>query len=148
MQKAWRERNPQARIRAAYQAIEMNHEWVLLLHSHVISLKAINIKLFECSYNTRLRISCIISVNVLCYNHRKIIKEDPKYIAVIILWPSNDHFPPQLIDLIVLSDTDIIAVYNKGGMMRMDCWKKMSLCVLHLCVSVCVCAVVRQPTCS
>uniref|UniRef100_A0AAQ5XZ00 Suppression of tumorigenicity 7 like n=1 Tax=Amphiprion ocellaris TaxID=80972 RepID=A0AAQ5XZ00_AMPOC len=26
MQKAWRERNPQARIRAAYQAIEMNHE--------------------------------------------------------------------------------------------------------------------------
>uniref|UniRef100_A0A8C7EZD4 Suppression of tumorigenicity 7 like n=1 Tax=Oncorhynchus kisutch TaxID=8019 RepID=A0A8C7EZD4_ONCKI len=30
MQKAWRERNPQARIRAAYQAIEMNHE----LHAH------------------------------------------------------------------------------------------------------------------
>lgn len=30
MQKAWRERNPQARIRAAYQAIEMNQEWVLL----------------------------------------------------------------------------------------------------------------------
>lgn len=28
MQKAWRERNPQARIRAAYQAIEMNREWV------------------------------------------------------------------------------------------------------------------------
>lgn len=28
MQKAWRERNPQARIRAAYQAIEINHEWV------------------------------------------------------------------------------------------------------------------------
>lgn len=26
MQKAWRERNPQARIRAAYQAIEINHE--------------------------------------------------------------------------------------------------------------------------
>ncbi|XP_019716591.1 suppressor of tumorigenicity 7 protein-like [Hippocampus comes] len=26
MQKAWRERNPQARIRAAYQAIELNHE--------------------------------------------------------------------------------------------------------------------------
>uniref|UniRef100_A0A673ZCN1 Suppression of tumorigenicity 7 like n=1 Tax=Salmo trutta TaxID=8032 RepID=A0A673ZCN1_SALTR len=26
MQKAWRERNPQARIRAAYQAIEMNHD--------------------------------------------------------------------------------------------------------------------------
>lgn len=26
MQKAWRERNPQARIRAAYQAIEMNQE--------------------------------------------------------------------------------------------------------------------------
>uniref|UniRef100_A0A673Z5U7 Suppression of tumorigenicity 7 like n=1 Tax=Salmo trutta TaxID=8032 RepID=A0A673Z5U7_SALTR len=31
MQKAWRERNPQARIRAAYQAIEMNHE--LYTHS-------------------------------------------------------------------------------------------------------------------
>ncbi len=28
MQKAWRERNPQARIRAAYQAIELNREWV------------------------------------------------------------------------------------------------------------------------
>uniref|UniRef100_A0A4W4HRQ3 Suppressor of tumorigenicity 7 protein-like n=1 Tax=Electrophorus electricus TaxID=8005 RepID=A0A4W4HRQ3_ELEEL len=26
MQKAWRERNPQARIRAAYQALELNHE--------------------------------------------------------------------------------------------------------------------------
>lgn len=26
MQKAWRERNPQARIRAAYQAIEINHQ--------------------------------------------------------------------------------------------------------------------------
>lgn len=26
MQKAWRERNPQARIRAAYQAIKINHE--------------------------------------------------------------------------------------------------------------------------
>ncbi|MBN3306994.1 suppressor of tumorigenicity 7 protein-like [Amia ocellicauda] len=26
MQKAWRERNPQARIKAAYQAIELNHE--------------------------------------------------------------------------------------------------------------------------
>ena len=26
MQKAWRERNPQARIKAAYQALELNNE--------------------------------------------------------------------------------------------------------------------------
>lgn len=31
MQKAWRERNPQARIRAAYQALEMNQESVFFL---------------------------------------------------------------------------------------------------------------------
>lgn len=34
MQKAWRERNPQARIRAAYQALEMNQESVFLLSPH------------------------------------------------------------------------------------------------------------------
>lgn len=37
MQKAWRERNPQARIRAAYQALEMNQESVFFLSTIILN---------------------------------------------------------------------------------------------------------------
>uniref|UniRef100_A0AAX7T1T6 Suppression of tumorigenicity 7 like n=1 Tax=Astatotilapia calliptera TaxID=8154 RepID=A0AAX7T1T6_ASTCA len=55
MQKAWRERNPQARIRAAYQAIEINHhkyKYFLVHYKKQLGLLFIN-TLISCVYLCR-----------------------------------------------------------------------------------------------
>uniref|UniRef100_A0A673AQ45 Suppressor of tumorigenicity 7 protein-like n=1 Tax=Sphaeramia orbicularis TaxID=375764 RepID=A0A673AQ45_9TELE len=49
MQKAWRERNPQARIRAAYQAIEMNHDICSLLIIHSLYLILLCVFMCRCA---------------------------------------------------------------------------------------------------
>uniref|UniRef100_A0A4W6EC10 Suppression of tumorigenicity 7 like n=1 Tax=Lates calcarifer TaxID=8187 RepID=A0A4W6EC10_LATCA len=85
MQKAWRERNPQARIRAAYQAIEMNHEcaaaYVLLAEEEATTIteaerlfkKALSIVLF---LHTRSQHEAWFSfyqyINLLVYIKRRL----------------------------------------------------------------------------
>uniref|UniRef100_A0A673AS10 Suppressor of tumorigenicity 7 protein-like n=1 Tax=Sphaeramia orbicularis TaxID=375764 RepID=A0A673AS10_9TELE len=71
MQKAWRERNPQARIRAAYQAIEMNHEcaaaYVLLAEEEATTITEAE-RLFKKS----LRIHAGKDINLLVYIKRRL----------------------------------------------------------------------------
>uniref|UniRef100_A0A8D0CM71 Suppression of tumorigenicity 7 like n=1 Tax=Sander lucioperca TaxID=283035 RepID=A0A8D0CM71_SANLU len=76
MQKAWRERNPQARIRAAYQAIEMNHEcaaaYVLLAEE-----EATTITEAERLFKKALSIGCYCfgsgkDINLLVYIKRRL----------------------------------------------------------------------------
>uniref|UniRef100_A0A7N8WTH6 Suppression of tumorigenicity 7 like n=1 Tax=Mastacembelus armatus TaxID=205130 RepID=A0A7N8WTH6_9TELE len=78
MQKAWRERNPQARIRAAYQAIEINHEcaaaYVLLAEEEATTIteaerlfkKALTIG--KCGYTVNRR----DYMNLLVYIKRRL----------------------------------------------------------------------------
>uniref|UniRef100_A0A8C7Y814 Suppression of tumorigenicity 7 like n=1 Tax=Oryzias sinensis TaxID=183150 RepID=A0A8C7Y814_9TELE len=70
MQKAWRERNPQARIRAAYQAIKINHEcaaaYVLLAEEEATTITEAE-RLFKKALKNIHWIQCLVLlIFVLC----------------------------------------------------------------------------------
>uniref|UniRef100_A0A667YP80 Suppression of tumorigenicity 7 like n=1 Tax=Myripristis murdjan TaxID=586833 RepID=A0A667YP80_9TELE len=93
MQKAWRERNPQARIRAAYQAIEMNHEcaaaYVLLAEEEATTIteaerlfkQALRIGKNGLKYNTGKDINLLVYIKrrlAMCARKLGRIKEAVK----------------------------------------------------------------------
>uniref|UniRef100_A0A4W5NSQ0 Suppression of tumorigenicity 7 like n=2 Tax=Hucho hucho TaxID=62062 RepID=A0A4W5NSQ0_9TELE len=75
MQKAWRERNPQARIRAAYQAIEMNHEcaaaYVLLAEEEATTITEAE-RLFKQALRSGKREQTGKDINLLVYIKRRL----------------------------------------------------------------------------
>uniref|UniRef100_A0A8B9HGN6 Suppression of tumorigenicity 7 like n=1 Tax=Astyanax mexicanus TaxID=7994 RepID=A0A8B9HGN6_ASTMX len=85
MQKAWRERNPQTRIRAAYQAIELNHEcaaaYVLLAEE-----EATTIIEAERLFKQALKFGTAVSIKPQTHTHTYILTITLAYYTNLLVY--------------------------------------------------------------